>query len=266
MEKYLDQHQFNATIQHPFTMCVCGPSGSGKSTFVSNLALNRHNIIGDGQFNYVYFLIGTVAKQNPLFVNVAANLKKDGIETVEIWEINEMYPDQKTRRKDFPNFLESTIQDHHERGQKGLLIIDDLMKEMSEMDVLTNLFTRISSHQNLSIIFITQNIFYQGKNASAGITIYRNTKYIVLFVSRVDRSTIRYLVQRMSQGKNNHLLRLMIASVLEKHRYIMINFDINRKSDLMFSTQLFAHAPLFKPLIQEDIPYQIVIKPNFDLK
>lgn len=266
MEKFLEGRQYNATIQHPFTMCVCGPSGSGKSTFVSQLMLNRQAIISQGNFDYVYFLIGTLAKQNPLFVNLASSLKKTGVSTVEIWEINEMYSSAKARREEFPDFIDKTIQGHFERGEKGCLIIDDLMKEMADMDVLTNAFTRMSTHQSLSVIFITQNIFYHGKNASAAITIYRNTKYLVLFVSRVDKSTIRFLVQRMGQGKNNHLLRAMIDRVLDKHRYLMINFDINRNPDLMFSTQLFAESPIFEPLMKEKIPHQTVISPRFPMR
>lgn len=266
MEQYLEGHQYNGTFRHPFTMCVCGPSGSGKSTFVNQLLLNRESHIHGTNFDYVYFLIGTPAEQNVLFLELATNLLQTGVSKAEIWEINKMYPDTKERRSKFPQYMEQTIQAHFDRGENGCLIIDDLMKEMADMDVLTNAFTRMSTHQNLSVIFITQNIFYHGKNASAAITVYRNTKYLVLFVSRVDKSTIRYLVQRMGQGKNNHLLRAMIDRVLDKHRYVMINFDINRNPDLMFSTQLFAESPIFEPVIKEKIPYQTVIVPQFAMR
>ena len=46
----------------------------------------------------------------------------------------------------------------------------------------------------------------------------------------------------------------------------MINFDINTKPELMFTTQLFEQAPLFKPILNKPIPYQIVIRPNFELR
>ena len=44
-----------------------------------------------------------------------------------------------------------------------LIIIDDLMRESSSGGAIVNLFTKGSHHNNLSVIFITQNIFNQGK-------------------------------------------------------------------------------------------------------
>ena len=44
-----------------------------------------------------------------------------------------------------------------------LIIIDDLMRESSSGGVIVNLFTNGGHHNNLSVIFMTQNIFHQGK-------------------------------------------------------------------------------------------------------
>lgn len=262
---FQEMQVFDATLHHPFTMCVNGPSGSGKSTFVSQLLTNRRSHITNGNFDYVYFVIGTAAKQNALFLDLASFLKQDGVKEVEIWELNQMYPNAKDRKSEFPPFIEDKISQHNELGEKGCLVIDDLMKEMADMDLLTHAFTRMSTHQDLSVIFITQNMFYQGKSASVATTIYRNTKHLVLFLSRVDRSIIRSCVQRMGSGHNNERIRNTIVQVLEKHRYIVINFDFDRNPKLMFTTALFEKSPLFKPIVKEDIPHQIVIVPNFEI-
>ena len=261
----LEGQSYNACFQHPFTMCVTGPSGSGKSTFVSQLLTHKDSHISGKKFSYVYFVIGTAAKQNTLFLELASYLKKNGIREVQIWELNQMYSDDKDRKRHFPTFLDATIKRHSDQGEAGCLILDDLMKEMADMDLLTHAFTRMSTHQSVSVIFITQNLFYQGKAASVATTIYRNTKHMVLFVSRVDKSIIRYIVQRMGSGKNNQKLRNMIEKVLEEHRYLVINFDFARDSKLMFTTALFEQSQLFAPKMTTDVPHQTVIVPNFEI-
>lgn len=264
VQEFLDQNQFDGTLHHPFTMCVSGPSGSGKSTFVKDLLLNRRQLI-DAPFDYIIFVIGTTAKQNPLFVETAKILREQNVQEVEVWTLNSFYPDPKVRNKEFPAMLEKYIQNLHAEGKAGCLILDDLMQEAADMDLLTPLFTRMSSHMNLSVIFVTQNLFFQGKNAGSSMTIYRNTKYLVLFLSRVDKSTIRFLVQRMGPGRNSSLLRSMIDQATKTHRYVMINFDINRESDVQFSTRHFEKSPLFKPELTMDIPHQTILTPNFEL-
>ena len=42
-----------------------------------------------------------------------------------------------------------------------IVIIDDLMSELGSDKNLTNLFTKGSHHNDISIIFISQNIFHQ---------------------------------------------------------------------------------------------------------
>jgi hypothetical protein len=262
LEKFLAQHKFDGTICHPFTMSISGPSGSGKSTFVKDLLLNRQELIS-APFDYVLFLIGTSAAQNPILFDTAQILKKQGMSQVEIWAVNQMYPDPKIQKKQFPPHLEQFVENKHQQGLAGCIVIDDLMQEVADMNILTPLFTRMSSHLNLSVIYITQNLFFQGKNAGSSMTLYRNTKYLVMFYSRVDKSTIRFLVQRMGPGINSNLLRTMLDQLLRKYRYTMINFDINRDSSVQFATRLFEKSPLFKPVLDMDIPHQTIITPNF---
>ena len=59
-----------------------------------------------------------------------------------------------------------------------LIIIEDLMRESSSGGAIMNLVTKGSHQNNLSIIFITQHIFHQGKG-QRGISL--NAQYIVIF-------------------------------------------------------------------------------------
>jgi hypothetical protein len=56
------------------------------------------------------------------------------------------------------------------------LIVDDLMCETDEND--TKLFTKGCHHQNMSVIYIVQNLFHKGKEHR---TISLNYNYLVMF-------------------------------------------------------------------------------------
>ena len=57
-----------------------------------------------------------------------------------------------------------------------LLILDDLMDATNE--TVSTIFTKISHHRNISVIYITQNVFHKGKQSR---TISLNAHYVVLF-------------------------------------------------------------------------------------
>ena len=71
----------------------------------------------------------------------------------------------------------------NDNEKKKLIVLDDLICESSS-DIVLDLFTKGSHHKNISVIFITQNIYYKGK-AQRDISL--NTKYLILFKNPRDR-------------------------------------------------------------------------------
>ena len=73
-----------------------------------------------------------------------------------------------------------------------LIIVDDLMSEVlgSGGGVIANLFTKGSHHNNLSVMYIVQNIFHQNKWQR---DISLNSHYIVIFRNLRDRAQIKRL-------------------------------------------------------------------------
>ena len=47
--------------------------------------------------------------------------------------------------------------------KRNLIVIDDQMIEAGKDNRIVNLFTKGSHHRNLSVIYIVQNLFHQGK-------------------------------------------------------------------------------------------------------
>ena len=97
-------------------------------------------------------------------------------------------------------FVESFPSNYMEYfGLNTLFILDDLMYECAKGKRLTNLFTKGSHHLNLSIIFITQNLFHKGKEMR---DIRLNAQYLFLFKNRIDLSQITHLGRQLYP---NHL-------------------------------------------------------------
>lgn len=81
---------------------------------------------------------------------------------------------------------------------RNVLILVDLMKEAGASRYITDLFTRRGHHRNISVIQITQNIYFKGREAS---NISLNAYYLVLFKNTQDPVQIHYLARQIRPRK-----------------------------------------------------------------
>ena len=60
------------------------------------------------------------------------------------------------------------------------------------MGILLDLFTKMSSHYNTSVIHITQNLFHKGsgKHSSDHVGVYRNSHITMLFNNPPQQSSV----------------------------------------------------------------------------
>ena len=176
----------DAWWKHPFTCVVAGPSGSGKSTFIRHLMLSQEKII-DAQFDYIYIFISTNASKNKIMLRLLTDIPPSATD-VKIIEIMNIFPTKKEMILEFPTRLKQMFISQNRKGRKGCVIFDDLMKELGEMGILLNLFTKMSSHYNTSVIHITQNLFHKGsgKHSSDHIGVYHNSHITILFNNPLD--------------------------------------------------------------------------------
>ena len=73
----------------------------------------------------------------------------------------------------------------------GLLVLDDLMYEGGEDKELLDLFTKQSHHQNITVLYLCQDMFPPGKYAKS---ISRNAHYIVAFKNPRDKLGMKNLL------------------------------------------------------------------------
>ena len=159
----------------PFLPCssflISWATGSGKTQWVYRFLKNMGQMFPTGQkpkaVLYCYGIYQTLFDD---MTNDIPNIR-----------FHEGLPSQKT--------LEHLAQ----TGKNSLLILDDLMSEVSG-NAATELFTRGTHHLQISVIYIVQNLLYQNKHAR---TISLNTQYMILFRNIRDASQISYLARQM---------------------------------------------------------------------
>ena len=75
----------------------------------------------------------------------------------------------------------------------GILVLDDLMNEGGSDKNVLDLFTKHSHHQQITVIYLCQDLFPVGKFAK---TISRNAHYIIAFKNPRDQLGLRNLLQQ----------------------------------------------------------------------
>ncbi|MCG8430075.1 MAG: hypothetical protein MJA29_02735 [Candidatus Omnitrophica bacterium] len=98
--------------------------------------------------------------------------------------------------KGIPDDLEKD--DYLDVTKKNVIVLDDLMSRAKSDIRVADLFSRGSHHRNLSVVYLTQNLYPQGK-ASRDIAL--NCHYLLLFKNPIDQSQILALARRMYPGQ-----------------------------------------------------------------
>jgi hypothetical protein len=93
-------------------------------------------------------------------------------------EIRVLYP-----HIEFIENWQDWIYDSFNKDTRNLLVLDDQMSEMKDNETLSKLFTKGSHHRNLTVMFLMQNSFKQGKAIRDCVT---NAQYRVYFDNPAD--------------------------------------------------------------------------------
>lgn len=202
--------------KHPFSAIVAGPSGSGKSHFVIRFVTNLRHMC-DTEFKNIFWHHGAGGGVQPL-------------------------ADSRIQYKTgLPN-----MDDFDGSDGASLIIIDDMMRE-SDANVV-DLFTKGSHHRNLSVFFITQNLFHQGRGQR---DISLNAHYIVCFKNPRDRAQIKHLARQVYPDNPKFLQEAYADATRTPHGYLLLDLKQSTPDDLRVRTCVFP----------EDSPYNYVYQP-----
>ena len=173
-----------AVLQHPFTWIVAGCTQSGKTVWVKALLENAQKTISPPPQRIIW----CYGQWQPSYF--------DMMKTMPGIEFNQGIPED----IDEPDYLDVS--------QRKLIVLDDLMAQSGKDKRIADLFTKGSHHRNLSVIYIVQNVFHQGKEMR---NISLNAHYIVLFKSPRDRQQISILARQDNPGRVQEFMNKLPA-------------------------------------------------------
>ena len=120
----------------------------------------------------------------------------------------------------------------------SMIILDDLAHSVCQNVEMELLFSQTSHHRNISICFMKNNLFYQGKNAR---TITLNTNIFVVMKNPSDKTQIKTLARRIFPEKPNDLLDAYAFAVeLNNGKgYLIIDLSAIPTTDIIMKTGIF---------------------------
>lgn len=132
-------------------------------------------------------------------------------------------------------------------GTNTLFILDDLMCELGSNHTLTNLFARGSHHQNLSVIFITQNFFHKGTEMK---DVRLNADYIFLFKNRRDLSQISNLGRQLYPGLSHFFQEVYKDATRNPFSYLLIDLRNETPEEYRLRTRILPNQDQYYYLLK----------------
>jgi len=191
---------FDIRFKHPFTCIVSGPSRSGKLSFTLGLAQHLDSLCPEPNFSggiiWCYSKKSSVPRQKLAAIHTNVS------------------------------FHEGVPQNFGDRlGRPCLIILDNLLNEVYSKDVC-DLFTKGSHHRNISVILITQNLFYQGCFCR---DISLNAKYSEALKNVRDKSQFQYLARQVHPEDSDSLYKSYLEATERSHGYLILDFAQDRR-------------------------------------
>ncbi len=206
-----------STTSLPFepcsSICISGMSGSGKSYLTFEFLKN---------LKYMY-------SETP------------PIETIYCYGIHQPLFDEMERT--IPNFTSrrgllssAELDELTSDRQHRLIIVDDLAHEVLQNPDMELLFTQGCHHRKISVIFITQNLYGQGKHAR---TIALNTWYLILMKNMRDVSQISTLGRQLFPGKAKTFVEAYQDALKRPYGYLVVDTSPHGDDAYRIRTDIF---------------------------
>jgi ABC-type dipeptide/oligopeptide/nickel transport system ATPase subunit len=203
------EHYYNLQFEHPARWVIFGPSSSGKSTFVMKYLISLNELY-DKQFDCIIYSSENIFPSEEL----AKRLKIQIIDKVTEDLINSL---------DF--------------DKNNMIIFDDQMHDIVNDITISNLFTKKSHHKNITVIFLTQNLYPKSKYMR---DISINSSYIVLMRNPVEILQIKSLSNRIDVSSYHcSLLQAYKEATKQPYSYLLVDLCQKTPEVLRFRSKIF---------------------------
>ena len=211
------------TFKHPFSMVVSGPNGRGKSVWTKKLLLSSLIQPSPERIIWCY------GQLQPLYDNIRKRIP----------------------RIEFVNGIPDHLNDQHyiDVSKRNVLVFDDLMTEAKCDQRITDLFTKGCHHRNISVVYLTQNLFPQGK---ACRDIILNTQYMVLFNNPINRQQVATLARRIYPSTTAVFMKQIERATSYPYGHLVIDLKSDTAEKNRLHTEIFDTAKRMDEKMAED--------------
>ena len=179
----------------PFTMIVSGATMSGKTEWVKRLLTQRTH---DDPCTKESFIS---------LQGLATILYRNAKDNPEI-TFHQGMPNDLVQLKFFDPDVPS------------LIVFDDLMRTVLSDETAADLFSEGAHHHNISIVFIMQSLFFQGKQSR---TISLNADYFILLKNPRDRQQVEAFGRQTYPRKSNTYSEAYEIPTMRPHGYLVVD-------------------------------------------
>ena len=125
-------------------------------------------------------------------------------------------------------------------SQPSILVVDILVEEICNNKELSILFTREMHHKNITVFFLLQNLYKQGKSMR---DVALNCQLLILFKSPRDTEQIKVLGRQLGIKE---LDKAYQEAIKQRYGYLIINLQPQIPDSLRLQTNLFEqHRKIF---------------------
>ena len=117
-----------------------------------------------------------------------------------------------------------------------LLVLDDLMSDVSNSKPMQDLFCQYCHHMGISVMYLTQNLFHQGKCAR---TIALNTHVLVLMKSMRNASQVSCVARQLYPGQAGMLEEIYQDAMREPYGYLVIDMSPHAQDEYRLRSKIF---------------------------
>ena len=126
----------------------------------------------------------------------------------------------------------------------AVLVLDDLMLDVSSSKEMLDLFCQYSHHMGITIMYLTQNLFQQGKFSR---TMALNTHVLILIKSLRNASQINYFARQLYPNRRGMLEEIYEDTMQENFGYLVRDMSPTADDLYRFRTHIFPEE--YPPII-----------------
>ena len=120
-------------------------------------------------------------------------------------------------------------------NKRNLIMYDDQVIDAGKDKRIVSLFTRGCHHRNLSVIYIVQNLFHQGKGSRS---ISLSSHYLVLFKNPRDKLQVLTLAKQVYPGQTDFFLNQYKEAVKRPFGYLLTHLKTTTQDNCRLRTNV----------------------------